>query len=147
MNPLETFPGQLLACLILGAACALALFILILLGKAWRHAWAWIDDSEPGRNPALELLAKIRGWTKYDSSSGYSPLLKWKDQKGVIQDEPVFGLMPYPFFAPIAAFFCFKFYPVFLSGLVLLVVAFLARFARRHKKLFDKHIKDPDAHK
>jgi hypothetical protein len=38
-------------------------------------------------------------------------------------------------------------YPLTLTGATLCLVAFLARFARRHKKLFDKHLKDPEAHK
>lgn len=49
--------------------------------------------------------------------------------------------------APSLLLLSFDLYPVTVCGLTLFAVAHLARFARRHKKLFDKHIADPNAHK
>jgi hypothetical protein len=48
--------------------------------------------------------------------------------------------------APMLMVFVFEFYAVALFVLTLAIVANLARFARRHKKLFDKHLTDKDAH-
>jgi hypothetical protein len=40
-----------------------------------------------------------------------------------------------------------RLWPLALFCIALLAVAHVSRFARRHKKLFDKHVKDPEAHK
>ncbi len=78
---LETIPAQLLACLASGLFLAISFGLVVLLGKAWRHAWAWIDDSRPGRNPVLELMARLRGWTPWDTQGSSSIYLWWKDKK------------------------------------------------------------------
>ncbi len=147
MNPLNDLPVQLLACLLLGVACFILMLIVVGVGKAWRHAWAWVDDSEPGRNPVLETLAKLRGWTQYDPNCGSSKCLWWTDRKGETKTDAVLFFFPLIVGAPLAIYLSIKLYPLLVAALTLLAVAFVARFARRHKKLFDKHLKDPKAHK
>jgi len=144
---LESITAQLLACAVAGVALAVACGLIILLGKAWRHAWGWIDDSEPGRNPVLELIARLRGWTTFETKGTTSTYLWWKDKKGETRTDPFIDLFLVVLFTPLSIYLVFKLYALALFVVSLLAIAFVARFARRHKKLFDKHIKDPEAHK
>ncbi|UBM23334.1 hypothetical protein K8374_13065 [Pseudomonas sp. p1(2021b)] len=149
MNPpqfLETLPGQLLACMALGLGIALTFSAVALLGKAWRHSWAWIDDSSPGRNPILELIARLRGWTPYDTEGSRGTYMWWKDKKGETRTDVFFSLFIIAFWTPLAAYVIARLWPLALFCIALLAIAHVARFARRHKKLFDKHIRDPEAH-
>ena len=141
-----TFSEQVFVCFMSGFVTAGAFMLAVLGGKVWRHTWAWIDDSEEGRNPILESLAKLRGWTQY-TTEGSSKYLWWKDKKGETQADVLLPFAFADFFAPLAVFLSIRLYPVLLTVLTLLVIAYVARFARRHKKLFDKHLKDPEAHK
>jgi type IV secretory pathway TrbD component len=43
-------------------------------------------------------------------------------------------------------FVAVKFYAVTLSILLLMLISYLARMAIRHRKLFDKHVVDKEAH-
>jgi hypothetical protein len=146
MNEFESLPVQLFGCLILGVALFVAMLLTVGLGKLWRNVWGWIDDSEPGRNPVLEFLARLRGWTPY-TTEGYSKYLWWKDKKGEQRPDVLLFFFPITMFAPLAIYLSIKLYPVLLTFVTLAVVAYVARFARRHRKLFDKHLKDPEAHK
>jgi hypothetical protein len=49
--------------------------------------------------------------------------------------------------SPVIIVVCVQFYPVALTVGSLFLMAHMARFGRRHKKLFDKHLTDKDAHK
>ncbi|MBF8732838.1 MULTISPECIES: hypothetical protein [Pseudomonas] len=144
---LETIPAQLLACLASGLFLAISFGLVVLLGKAWRHAWAWIDDSRPGRNPVLELMARLRGWTPWDTQGSSSIYLWWKDKKGETKTDAFSWLFFIAFWVPLSIYLVVKLYALALFVASLVAIAFVARFARRHKKLFDKHIKDPEAHK
>ncbi|MDQ3203922.1 MAG: hypothetical protein M3Q94_17440 [Pseudomonadota bacterium] len=147
MNELESLPVQLFGCLMLGVALFAAMLLTVGMGKLWRHVWAWVDDSEPGRNPVLEFMARLRGWTPYDTKGISSTYLWWKGKKGEQQPDVLLMFFPITIFAPLAIYLSVKLYPVLLTALTLMVVAYVARFARRHRKLFDKHLKDPEAHK
>jgi hypothetical protein len=138
----ETSIGQVMALLAAGYGLAVLAGLVILGGKIWRHALGWIDDSEAGRNPVLDFFARLRGWKPSESLYGQ----RWVDRKGSDQHDaaflPIFGVI----WAPISIYLTVRFYPVLLTALTLFAVAHVARFARRHKKLFDKHLKDPSAH-
>ena len=136
----ETFFGQALACLVAGYGTAGLVLLAVLLGKLWRHSWAWIDDSEPGRNPVLDKLAKLRGWTPDDSG-------RWTDKKGESKYDALFLPVAIAFAVPLSIFLGVRLYPFLLAAICLFLIAYVARFARRHKKLFDKHLTDPAAHK
>ncbi|MGN8104669.1 hypothetical protein [Pseudomonas sp. 22072] len=145
MGRFESFPEQLMACFMLGFPVVGLLLGAVLFGLVWRKAWAWIDDAEAGRNPVLEFLARLRGWTPYTTGgAGYQ---WWKDKKDSTHTEVVLPFLGAFFFTPLAIFLGIKLYPLVVAALTLVAVAFVARFARRHKKLFDKHLKDPEAHK
>lgn len=145
MGKFENLPEQLMAVFMLGFPVAGLLIGAVLLGLAWRKALAWIDDAEAGRNPVLEFMARLRGWTPYTTEgNGYQ---WWKDKKGSTQTEVLLPFLGLFFFSPLAVFLAIKLYPVVMAAMTLVAVAFVARFARRHKKLFDKHLKDPEAHK
>jgi len=137
---------QLFACLLVGVFCFVLMMLLVLAGKIWAHTWAWIDDGKPGRNPVLELMARLRGW-KPHTSEGSGQYLWWKDRKGETQSDVLLFFFPVSVFGPLAIFISIKLYPVLLTALALAAIAYVARFSRRHKKLFDKHLKDPEAHK
>jgi hypothetical protein len=51
------------------------------------------------------------------------------------------------FFAPMVCLFAVTAYPITIGVLTVLLLAHLARFSRRHKKMFDEHIEDKNAHK
>lgn len=140
MQTFETLQAQLFLVFIAGVALSALLLLGIGLGKLWSHTWAWIDDCEPEENPFVNLLAKMRGWEPV----GYGV---WKDRKGEWQCDPYLAFFPITFAGPAVIFISLKLYPVTLTILALVATAHVARFARRNKKLFDKHLKDPEAHK
>lgn len=145
MDRFGSFSEQLMACFMLGFPVAGLVLGAVVIGLVWRKAWAWIDDAEAGRNPVLEFMARLRGWTPYTTEgNGYQ---WWKDKKDSTQTEVLLPFLGLFFFSPLAVFLAIKLYPVVMAALTLVAVAFVARFARRHKKLFDKHLKDPEAHK
>lgn len=145
MDRFESFPDQLMGFFMLGFPFAALLMLAVLGGLIWTKTWAWIDDSKPGRNPVTELMARLRGWSPYTTE--HSVYLWWKDKEGETKCDVIFDYVFTAFWLPLAAFLSIKFYPVLLTVLTLLLLAYVARFARRHKKLFDKHLKDPEAHK
>ncbi|HDS0956592.1 hypothetical protein [Pseudomonas sp.] len=131
----------------LGLLLGLAWFALYLLSWAWVWSWAWMDDSKPPkRNPLIEAVNKYRG---LEPGQGICCKYGYQGKDGERKDGE--GGFFYPFLAlalgPLALLVAFKLYPVVLAAATALAVAHVARFARRHKKLFDKHIKDPEAHK
>ena len=83
MDRFGSFPEQLMTCFMLGFPVAGLVLGAVVLGLVWRKAWAWIDDAEAGRNPVLEFMARLRGWTPYTTEgSGYQ---WWKDKKDSTQ--------------------------------------------------------------
>lgn len=152
--------------------CWLLAYLLCWLGQ-W--AWAWVDDSEISLENWLAKRVNFSKW-KYPVHNDYGEALKraakngkkpfgWAKEKKhehksvgelkhgkeyVYSHERVPGIlslillsMALPMFVLIA----FKLYSVALIILTLMVIAWVARFSRRHKKLFDKHITDKEAHK
>ncbi|MFT0517298.1 hypothetical protein [Pseudomonas faucium] len=131
----------------LGLLLGLAWFALYLLSWAWVWSWAWMDDSKPAqRNPLIQWVNSHRG---FEPGEGFCCRYGYQRQDGRRIDGE--GGFFYPFLAlslaPLALLVMVKIYPVTIAVLTSIAIAHLARFARRHKKLFDKHIKDPEAHK
>ena len=125
--------------IILGAGWIAAYF----LSWCWAWAWAWVDDSQaPSNNPLINKAMKVMGWK--DGNWIYRYL---KDGEGSDGERgflfPLLALILVPPFVASAI----AVYPVTLAVFLAYLIARLARFARRHKKLFDKHLKDPEAHK
>lgn len=125
------------------------LFVLwptaILCADILGRVLAWIDDAEkPKRNM---LTAKVMGMLGYRDDGGRClPYVK-KGRSDSSGEIAIFLPGVILFLAPITLYLSITLYPVTIGVFTLYLLARLARFARRHKKLFDKHIKDPDAHK
>jgi hypothetical protein len=117
-----------------------------ILGWIWSGCWAWIDDSEaPEVGPINRLSMKLIGFE-------YKTDRLWKyytDGEDDASDGVIGFFLPLlaMLISPLVFTLAFFLYPLTLSIFGLYLTARLARFARRHKKLFDKHIKDPEAHK
>lgn len=125
--------------IILGAGWIAAYF----LGWCWAWTWAWIDDSKaPDKNPLINKSMKLMGWKRGNWLYKYM-----KDGEGSDGGRGFFfPLLAFVFGPPVAAS-AVAIYPVTLSIVLAYFIALIARFARRQKKLFDKHLKDPEAHK
>lgn len=145
------FKQQILLTLVAGTALAglwIAMYMLVNLGRA---AWNWIDDNERPvpRNPIITWLMPRLGYRIDEERLKYGSSYIWeKEGKGSSSgDIAVFMPMFLLFWAPSAIFVGLWLYPLTLAAITLFLIACVARFARRHKKLFDKHLKDPQAHK
>lgn len=130
---------------VIGFLLALGWIAINILCWAWNWIWAWIDDSEPQKSGAIiHFLAMRRGFKIHKSE-----YFKYRSDDGYYSNGWAELLLPMVilFFGPAIFLLGFLLYPLTLSAFGLYLTARLARFARRHKKLFDKHVKDPDAHK
>lgn len=154
----------------------IAAFLVVLYVLCWvgQWAWAWVDDSEIDNENILSKHMTLRRFSKWkypvwngrktdskkpfgyakdeslnDSSvhnlrEGVDYLYDWRfpvTLGGFISSTVIVSLMP------IISLLAFKFYYVLIPILSLFLLAHLARFARRHKKIFDDHVKDKGAHK
>jgi len=129
----------------IGILLALGWIAINILCWIWNWTWAWIDDSEPEKSGAIiNFLALSRGFKAHKSE-----YLKYKSECGDYSNGWVefFAPMLLLLIGPVIFLIAFLLYPLTLSIFGLYLTARLARFSRRHKKLFDKHLKDPDAHK
>lgn len=125
------------------------LWLLILAGfRLWQHIWNWINDGDGSLNPhpVVHWLMLKRGYTR-DRKSACYPYQR-NDGKDIADgSSAIWGGAWLAFLMPLIVALSVRFYPVTLTVMTLYLLARLARFARRHKKLFDKHLKDPEAHK
>lgn len=135
----------------MGVALAVGWALLLLLTGIWQKVWRWVDDDQSPENPNY-FIAKVMTWLGFTGDRA-SNIYPWQRNGGDSSNDISGGgrAFWYPLLAllvaPLMAALCIRFYPVALTAGTLYLVARLARFARRHKKLFDKHIKDPEAHK
>lgn len=150
---------------------------VLLLSEIAQRAWAWIDDSERCKKNFIherisfskwkypvycehDLKSKniasldIHGYAKdkaLDGASIFEPkrlthevdfIYSWQSSFG----SPVWtiGLTS---LSPMVILFSIHIYPVVLFAASSAVMGYVARFARRHKKLFDKHLTNKEAHK
>lgn len=141
MNQLST-PQVYLALFMLGVVLFVTFYFAAWLSHMVRKAWLWVDDGKTDAPfPMTLLIAKVLG---YQHGSGYQFYkgCRTKDSCDLL------GMVALMFLAgPLAIYLAFQFYPIVLSLALLYAIAHTARFARRHKKLFDEHVKDPKAHK
>ena len=143
--------------------CILGLWVsAFILSWIIQHAWAWVDDSKKSERSWLAgkipMIIKtkwvhpiyydadkrdFRGWAKKPSKGYDGRLNHGEDFK--------FGceVIPWQIYtvlitslAPIAILLSIKFYPLAISIVTMTIIAYLARFSRRTKKAFDKHIVD-----
>lgn len=122
------------------AAMWVLAYILCWIGQ-W--AWAWINDSEVGkRNKMVEVIALRVGYEIVDYIYMYRKNLRDTDGEA-----PFFICGAALSISPLAMVMAFSYYPVSIGVATAATLAFMARFALRHKKLFDKHIVSKGAHK
>lgn len=134
-----------------GGAIAALWVLAYILCWVGQWAWAWVDDSEVGK--VSLLISWIAGVTGYEYViKSYSSSFVWK-KKGKRDSSADWGFVPFFNIAlitssvPMVVVLCFNLYQVAISILIAAMLAWVARFSRRHKKLFDKHVVDKDAHK
>lgn len=144
-------PPTIFLTLLCGAALALCWIVICLLAKFGSQAWNWIDDNEqPIRvNPVFSWIMLRLGYKPAREVSPYSAYT-WKTEDGKKESNgEIAFFMPLLIllFCPTAIYIGLWLYPVTLAAITIFLVGYLARFARRHRKLFDKHLKDPDAHR
>ena len=137
--------------------------IAYLLSWCCQWAWAWVDDSKMDEENWLSSKVSISQWRYpvYKTTgelAGYAKDKKHKGIKGVLSlTEGVDFIRPqyrcgYLFagalfsLAPFLSLVAFKVYPVAIASAMLVLIAFMGRFSRRHKKMFDEHTKDKAAH-
>ena len=99
------------------------------------------DGKTDAPYPMTLLIAKVLG---YQHSSGHQFYkgCRTKDSCDLL------GMASLTLLGgPLAIYLSIQLYPVVLAAGLLYAIAHTARFARRHKKLFDEHVKDPEAHK
>lgn len=144
MNELDVIQ-KFFALLFLGLALGVVYGLMFPLSKLVASALAWVDDKEhKGFSPMLLFVARLLGY-KPDGDSEY----RFINGKGHNKDKYDLAMQTVflIFCAPAAIYLAIKFYPIPLAAALLYAIAHTARFARRHKKLFDEHVKDPGAHK
>lgn len=126
------------------AAFVLASYVLCWIGQ-W--VWAWVDDSEIFECNVLIYCVMVKA-LRYESSGGVWDYIK-DTKSGTRKSDGLiaFALLLSLSAVPLLSYLSFVFYQVFLCTASVVAIAYLARFARRHKKLFDKHVKNEDAHK
>lgn len=118
----------------LGVVLVVFWILLLVASEIIQHSWAWIDDEEASRyNFIVKILTRMLG---YKGDEWSCP------DGGVVVCITSCVLL----FTPMAIAFSIAIYPVVLSIVVMVILAHVARFAKRHKKLFDKHIGDKSAH-
>lgn len=116
----------------------------LLIGWIFVGAWAWIDDSNKvSHNPVVVFAMRLFGYKKQNSN-----LYPYVNSKGIGAD-CFLATVPCAlgaFLTPAIIYISVKFYPVPIAIVIFILLAHLARFTRRHKKVFDEHIKDNSAH-
>lgn len=140
MNHLST-PQVYLALFMLGVVLFVTFYFAAWLSHMVRKAWLWVDDSKTDAPyPMTLLIARLLGYTH--GGFHFNKGSKKKDSCDLL------GMAALTLLGgPLAIYLAIQFYPVVLAAGLLYAIAHTARFARRHKKLFDEHVKDPKAHK
>ena len=150
-----------------GLFIAIAWAVAPLISLIIQTAVAWIDDSDRAsenwvvhtlykkthkyRYPVYNGASKeVFGYAKDKKHSGAKSSSLRIDENYVFSHDAGFF---YPISVavvggiPFAVVAAFDFYPITLSILGFVVMAHMARFGRRHQKLFTKHIEDKNAHR
>lgn len=159
----------------LGASAFCFVGVAYILCYVCQWVWSWVDDGEMSSVNWLCEKTRLTKW-KYPVYNAHGDCLRRKRDRGdkpfgyakdkKNKNKGVSGLiegkdyvysfnlsttcLPFMFSLlalPMAALIAFKLYPVTLFIGTSIAVAYLSRFARRSKKLFDKHVTDKDAHK
>lgn len=121
--------------------------ILIICSYFTVVVWNWIDDGDKKEifNPVIKNIMFKLG---YQLNKNWAVYTYQHEVKGESDGWHVlFGGFALCITIPWVILFSLVFYPSTLAIALLVLIAHLTRYARRHKKLFDLHIKDKNAHK
>jgi len=132
--------------LIGGVAIAAMWIVAYFLCWCCQWAWAWVDDEEVGNENLWVTFLAVKVWKLELRNSGADyPYYgsSWGSSDGI---EAYCGSLIISALAPVFFVWCFNFYVVVLFVLSLIFLMQLTRFARRQKKLFDKHVTNKEIH-
>jgi hypothetical protein len=134
--------------IVLGVTLAVCFILTGFIGIIWSNVWSWIDDNETEvTNPINRIALLLCAGRKTDIYDYW----RYRAFFNVTRTDDIliiyFWAISVLLSAPIAILLAVKLYEISLFIVAVVLIAHLARFARRHKKVFDKHVKDPDAHK
>jgi len=138
--------------LLIGASCAGLLFLTIVLSGIVQRLYGFVNDSDRSDyNFIIKRICKVFGlkptngcWS-FDACKGSGWI---SDSSGESAgDLPLVISFLSALAFPLLALIAFKLYALTLSIFLFIALMFLARIVVRGKKLFNKHIKDKDAHK
>ena len=119
--------------------------VLLILTQIGVHLWKWVDDLDClPPNPLVKGAGNLWG---YKWEEGFNRYIKRNKEKRVVDRSEGEGFVLSIAFILACIPILVKVWVLTLFVFSILAVAHLARFARRHKKLFDLHVKDKDAHK
>lgn len=124
-----------------------------LISSLLSRCWAWVDDSKQvGYNVLFGWVVgkcfnlRRDRWGEYRWESGEGNRVADGDGFDLTMFWIFCFLLPLAFLPALIVFFMFN-YEIAIALLTLYTIAHLARYSRRHKKVFDKHVSDPKAHK
>ena len=130
---------------VIGGALALAWVAGLIFSRGGQRAWAWVDDAKAAKNnPLLVFVAKCFGYECDGSSYHQYRHHTRRDSLGA----DIFFWWPMLALAalPMTLLVMLNLYPITLMAAGAYLMAQLARYSRRHKKAFDKHVDDKVAH-
>lgn len=132
--------------LVVGGCIAMLLILGLPIVRICQHIYAWLDDSKVAkRNAFVVKLNDLWGYAPPDSW-GFYKIKKGgstinSGEVGPMLSIVVVGLLP----LVVVLALDHMFFTLTILGFI--AAAHLARFCFRHKKLFDKHLTDKEAHK
>ncbi len=128
----------------IGVCIAALLFVAYILTWLGQWAYAWMDDSEPANyNLLIKKIAFMQGYTGIDGDGDYVGHPKREWSMGCV---PFLLAVLLSALLPMAVVLFLKFLFPALVALGFIAAAHLSRFCIRHKKLFNKHVANPNAH-
>jgi len=161
----------------IGGCILIVGIMLYVLSWVIQWAWAWVDDTKAsdenwisskcksskwkypvynafgeGLASAIKENAKPFGFAK-DKANKNKAVTNLKEGVDYVYSHSDLASSRYCLYvfismlSPIVAVLSFKVYNIVMALMIIVMVAYLARFAKRSKKLFDKHVKDKGAHK
>jgi len=133
--------------MVLGFVLAVCVLLFLIGSAVTQRAWAFVDDSKVGNNNfAMVKICSLFGLKPNSEGSCWNYSNEKNDKKSD-GDVPLLKVLLFSFLSPIFVLLAYKAYVITLFIFTLLILMFIARMAFRGKKLFNKHIKDKDAHR
>ena len=158
---------------IIGCGLVAAWLLGLIISRFGAWCWAWVDESQVRSKDwwfeqTIERMMPVLpspeefGWKRaphgsywrYYKGPSYSRKTAHTDSiQGFANTETqdpsgyVATLLAVLLFSPTAVVIAFAFYPIAIAVVLAYTIAHLARYSRRHKKAFDEHTKDKEAHK